>query len=224
MNGLGNPLNKSARTRLIILSGILSVGFLVLNFILFWIPGDEPAQSVKVYFSQRYNKVLYDLQCLSMPLSWGFFAVGVVLAVTASRYLTKLSLVISTAVWAVYFACLLICIFANYSGIFIRSFVELVGSAILDGNTYHLLVYSKYDDPTLYYLAKCDQTGDWCEFHKFYEAFLYNPGSPQITSDAISKEVIVKFGEMSAYAFDGQVGRCLEESPTAATRCFETIP
>jgi hypothetical protein len=85
-----------------------------------------------------------------------------------------------------------------------------------------LVSYGKYDDPTEYYLGKCDQSGYWCVFHGIYEFFIIDPGSPQLVVSDDGNLIVVKMGDDIVYTYDGKKGHCIEDA--ALGWCSESPP
>jgi hypothetical protein len=179
-------------------------GLLGLNGILLFIPGGPPAEDVHVFCWQRYNGYLYQLQCLVLILVPIAAVIGGIFLFRQANNALHLS---SLAAGILLF---FVCVFVNYSSLFISRYVYLVGTVSHDRYVYHLIRYEKYDDPSEYYLGKCDRTGFWCVFHEIYDFFITNPGSPQITVDETEDLIMVKMGDDIVYTFDGQKGECTE--------------
>ena len=180
----------------------------MLNAILLFIPDDPLIQNVPVFFWQRYNNYLYQIRCLTLIVAPIAAIIIERISVPASRKLeTDRRGGLTTVAWLVFILCLL----ANYSGWFILGSVTSIGTVSFNGHVYHLARYARYDDPSLYYLGKCDQNGYWCVFHQLYSTFLMEPGAPQITLGNDLELIVVKMGSETVYTYNGQEGHCMED-------------
>ena len=175
-------------------------GLLLINAILLFIPGHPLDQGKKIFFWQRYNEYLYQLQCLILAL------VPIAAILVGSFFFKRVH---NLSLVAIVFM-VVPCLFVNYLSLFVSSYVYPIGTVNFDGHIYHLVLYAKFDDPSEYHLGKCDWSGYWCVFHEIYSFFGIDPGSPQITINDDGNLIIVKMGDDIVYTYDGQAGECTE--------------
>jgi hypothetical protein len=182
------------------LPSIILFGLLLLNALLLFIPGDPLTQGETIFFWQRYNRHLYQLQCLILVL------VPTAAILVGSFFFRRVH---NPSLGLVIFLCLP-CLFTNYLCMFVSSHVYPVGTVSFNGNVYHLVKYSKYDDPSLFYLGECDPSGYRCIFHEIYSFFEIDPGSPSITVSNDEDLIMVKLGNKTVYTYNGEKGDCIE--------------
>jgi hypothetical protein len=186
------------------LPSVLLVGLLSLNVILLFVPGARLGDGVHVFYWQRYNNYLYQLQIWILVLVPILAIIGCVFVFRQTErlwYIASLGVVIAFSIF---------CLIANYLSFFISSYVSPIGTVVFDGHVYHLARYDKWDDPSEYYLGKCDRSGYSCVFHEIYDFFVADPGSPQITVNNHENLILVKMGDDIVYTYDGQKGECTE--------------
>ncbi len=80
----------------------------------------------------------------------------------------------------------------------------------MKGSLYHLAKITKYDDESLYYLGRCDQTGYWCSFHKIYRIDLFQIDIPDMRLSDDAQHLIVKVNGDTVYTFDGVREYCVD--------------
>jgi len=187
-------------------------GLLLLNALLLFIPGQPLTQGKSIFFWQRYNGYLYQLQCLILAL------VPLAAILIGSFFFKR---VYNLSLIAVAFM-VVPCLFVNYLSLFFSSYVSPIGTVVFNGHVYHLVRYDKWDDPSEYSLGKCDRTGYWCVFHEIYGFFEIDPGSPQITISDDENLILVKMGDDIVYTYDGQKGECTENITLG--RCLASPP
>jgi len=171
------------------------------------IPGDRLMQGVPVFFWQRYNNYIYQLGCLSLIL----VPIAIVLGLSSLPAGKNPEANRRSGHLAVLFLFFGLCLFANYSALFVLSSVTRIGTTNFKGHVYHLVRYDKYDDPSLFYFGKCDTSGYWCVFQEIYDTFQMDPGPPQITMSDDSRMILVKMGSETVYTYDGEKGHCIED-------------
>ena len=207
---------KSFSTRWMSNPGRVIIGLLLLNATFLFIPGNQLAQGVRVFYWQRYNNYLYQLQCLI------FILVPIAIAVAFmfwQRQVRSVSLIADLVPAVVLF---FFCLFMNYSSLFILSGVTPLGTVKLNEHVYHLARYDKYDDPSLFYLGECDTSGYWCIFQEIYWTFEDDPGAPEIAVSNDSHLILVKMGGTTVYTYDSEKGDCIKD--VWLVICWETPP
>jgi hypothetical protein len=169
-----------------------------------FVPGNPLVEDMPVFFWQRYNNYLLQLQCLILIL----VPIGIVLGLSSLPKDNDLVAKRRSALLTVVFLSFSLCLVVNYFALFISGSVTSIGTVRFRGHVYHLARHDKYDDPSRYYLGECDRNGYRCVFHKIYQTFMMEPGPPQITLGNDPQLIIVKMGNDTVYTYDGEKGHC----------------
>ena len=211
-----NIARKSFDTKWMGNPGRIIIGLLLLHTTFLFIPGSPLRQGVRVLYWQRYNNYLYQLRCLIFILVPIAIAVSFILW---QRQIRSVSLITDFVPALILF---FFCLFLNYASLFVLGGVTPLGTTKFNEQVYHLARYAKYDDPTIYYLGECDQSGFRCVFQEIYWTFNIDAGRPEITTSNDGQQIIVKMGGDTVYTYDGKEGHCSQGE--SFVLCYESFP
>ena len=214
-----NPSSQTMLTSRWWFPGAIILGLVLLNIVLLFIPGDRLTEDRPVFFWQRYNNYLFQIRCLTLILVPIAVVVIERISVPASgkRETDRRGALTAFALFV-----FMLSLFINYSSWFILGSVSSIGTVSFNGHVYHLATYAKYDDPTIYYLGECDQSGYWCVFQRMYWTFNIYAGQPKITASDDGQLIMVRMGSDTVYTFNGEEGFCSEGASLVI--CYEGTP